>query len=217
MGSIKKLYMIVHKKIIKLYKWFFFLKKNFSESIPIYPKNTKGGIKIHLGSGEVNLQGWINIDARKFKHIHLISDGFDLSNFKENSVDEIYACHVMEHFSFKESKNFIKKIYNKLKPGGHFRVSVPDLDKLFKLYKKQKKLEIIKYAIMGGQNYPNDFHKSIYDFLLLKKILQKNGFKNIKSWNTEDIFGETIDDWSDGYYVYNRKKFYISLNLVAQK
>ena len=206
-----------HKKIIKLFKWIFFLKKNYNESIPIYPKNNKSGLKIHLGSGEINLQGWINIDARKFKHIHLISDGFDLSNFKKDSVNEIYACHVMEHFSFKETDNFIEKIYNKLKPGGYFRVSVPDLDKLIKLYKKQKKLEVIKNAIMGGQNYPNDFHKSIYNFPQLKKILQKKGFKNIKFWNTKNFFGETIGDWSDGYYLHNKKKFNISLNLVAQK
>lgn len=205
------------KNITKFFKWVVFVKKNYSQSIPIYTKDESSGLKIHLGAGEVNLQGWINIDARKFTHIHLVSDGFDLSGFKDASIDEVYTSHVLEHFSFEESEKFIEKIYNILRPGGLFRISVPDIEKLLDLYKEQKKLGIIKKAIMGGQNYPNDFHKSIYDFNELKIILEKNNFKNIKSWNTEIVFGQSIGDWSDGYYKHNGKKFDISLNLVAQK
>ena len=203
--------------IIKTLSWFNFFKKNFHKSIPIYSKNNTNGLKVHLGCGNINLQGWINIDARDFKHVHLVSDGFDLSQFKENSISEFYLCHVLEHFSFLETEQFLKKLYNLLVPGGLVRISVPDIEKILILYNEQKKLKIIKNAIMGGQSYPNDFHKSIYDQEELGNILKKINFKNISSWNTKDVFGESIGDWSDGYYKYNMKNYSISLNLVCEK
>ncbi len=94
--------MLLHtkKNITKFFKWAVFVKKNYNQSIPIYTKDDRSGLKIHLGAGEVNLQGWINIDARKFTHVHLVSDGFDLSSFNETSVYEFYTSHVLEHFSF---------------------------------------------------------------------------------------------------------------------
>lgn len=203
--------------ITKIISWINFVIRNFNQSIPVYTNQNPKGLKIHLGCGNINLQGWLNVDARKFKHVHLISDGFDLSKFKKNSVAEFYLCHVLEHFSFLESKDILKKIYNLLEPGGLIRVSVPDVEKLFKLYNKQKKLNVIKNAIMGGQNYPNDFHKSIYDYKELKNILESINFKNIRSWKTKDVFGQSIGDWSDGVYRYNMRNYYISLNLIGKK
>ena len=70
---------------------------------------------------------------------------------------------------------------------------------------------------MGGQNYLNDFHKSIYDFKELKNILEKNNFKDIKTWETKDVFGESIGDWSDGFYKFDGKEYKVSLNLVGKK
>ena len=130
---------------MKIFKWLNFLKKNYNNSIPLYTKNSNPGLKIHIGCGNINLQGWLNIDARDFKHVHIISNGFDLSEFKEDSVAEFYLCHVLEHFSFYEANEFIKKLYNLLKPRGLIRVSVPDIKKLYILYNKQKKLSIIEH------------------------------------------------------------------------
>jgi predicted SAM-dependent methyltransferase len=202
---------------MKIFKWLNFLRKNYKNDVPIYTKNTKKGLKIHLGSGNINLQGWVNIDARDFKHIHVVSDGFDLRQFKDNSVSEFYLCHVLEHFSFLETEDFLKKLYNLLEPKGLIRISVPDINKLFFLYEKQKKLSVIKNAIMGGQSYPNDFHKSIYDYKELKKLLEKSKFKNVSTWETKEVFGQSLGDWSDGSYKFKMQSYKISLNLFGEK
>ena len=76
-------------------------KDPVNNPIPIYQKNNDGGIKIHIGSGLVNLQGWVNIEARNYPHIHLVTDKVTLKEFREDSISEIYLCHVREHFSFK--------------------------------------------------------------------------------------------------------------------
>lgn len=212
------------KTIIKLKKKieFFFkklnnFKKNYSEPLAIYIKSNQTGPKIHLGSGEINLQGWINIDARKFKHTHIVDQDFKLSEFKDNSISEIYLCHVLEHFSFNDANLLIQKLYKKLKKNGILRISVPDFSQLKKIYEEKDDLHIIKYALMGGQNYENDFHKSVYDQKNLSNILENNYFKDIKNWNSKKDFGIKLDDWSNGIYSVNGKDFKVSLNLKAIK
>ncbi len=55
--------------------------------------------KLHLGCGEKFLPGYVHVDARKFPHVDYVTDKLDnLNMFADNSVEEIYACHVLEHF-----------------------------------------------------------------------------------------------------------------------
>ena len=61
----------IRKNINKIMKRSSLVRNNYDQVVPIYPKNNTDGLKVHLGSGEINLQGWINVDARKFKHTHL--------------------------------------------------------------------------------------------------------------------------------------------------
>ena len=42
----------------------FTIKTNNNKFNIVFPDNKTNGLKIHLGSGEINLQGWVNIDAR---------------------------------------------------------------------------------------------------------------------------------------------------------
>ena len=151
-------------------------KNNFNEPIPVYTKNLHG-IKVHLGAGEINLQGWINIDANKKSHIHVIDKDFEL-NFSDEALSEVYLCHVLEHFSFNDSTILINKIYKKLKKGGVIRISVPDFEKISEIYKLDRKLQLVKYALMGGQNDKYDFHKSIYDYDM-RNLLKSCNFNNI--------------------------------------
>jgi predicted SAM-dependent methyltransferase len=212
------------KKLIFIKNQFnFFFKKinnfsnNYSEPLPIYIDNKKSGPKVHLGSGEINLQGWINIDARNFKHTHIIDQDFELKEFTDESISEIYLCHVLEHFSFKDSLRLLEKLNKKLSKGSIIRISVPDFSKLKMIYDQTSNLEQIKFALMGGQNYENDFHKSIYDFKILSELLNQANFKNPTTWNCTEDFGVELNDWSDGTYNVNNKKIKISLNVKAIK
>ena len=213
----KKSLIFIKNKFNIFFKKINNFSNNYSEPLPIYLDNKEPGLKVHLGSGEINLQGWINVDARKFKHTHIIDQDFELKEFNDESISEIYLCHVLEHFSFNDSNFLIKKLYKKLKKGGLIRISVPDFSKLQEIYEKSKNLDQIKYAIMGGQNYENDFHKSIYDFKILSELLNKANFKDAIVWNSKKDFGIELNDWSNGAYNVNNKKIKISLNVKAIK
>ncbi len=55
-------------------------------------------MKLHVGCGQRFLPGYKHLDARKFPHVDYVTDDLaHLSMFEDNSIDEIYACHVLEH------------------------------------------------------------------------------------------------------------------------
>lgn len=192
--------------------------KNFDKPTPIFTKPLDGGLKVHLGAGPINIQGWINIDARSDSHIHLQSEGFDLNEFADGTVSEIYMCHALEHFSFVEAEVVLKKLHKKLKAGGVLRISVPDFDSLISVYRaNQNNLKWIRMALMGGQEYEYDYHKSVYNKELLSTLLTSCGYESIDTWDTSKDFGTSLGDWSDKSLATPKGKFLISLNMKAVK
>ena len=170
--------------------------------------------RVHIGCGPINLEGWINIDARNNSHIHINTDVMDLKDFSDDSIGEIYMCHVLEHFSFEEVSSILDVFYRKLKPGGLLRISVPDFRLMAQSYLVQKVgLHSLKYALMGGQDYQYNFHKSVYDLETLVQVLNDAGFNNSQPYETVKDFGLDIGDWSTGE-IENQP---ISLNVKARK
>ena len=81
--------------------------------------------KLNLGCGPDIRKGWINTDQFKRKGVDAI---FDLNKtpypFKDNSIDEIYASHILEHLDIPVHK-FMKEIHRILKPAGKITIKVP--------------------------------------------------------------------------------------------
>ena len=170
--------------------------------------------RVHIGGGPINLEGWINIDARNASHVHINTDIIDLKDFADNSVGEIYLCHVLEHFSFEEVKTVLDVFYKKIKPGGLLRLSVPDFSLMAESYLTKKvPLKSLKYALMGGQDYEYNFHKSVYDFETLAQILAEAGFSNSEEYETIKDFGIELGDWSTGEIAGHP----VSLNIKTRK
>jgi predicted SAM-dependent methyltransferase len=206
------------KKILEILSRLNNAFKNRNLPEPIFIKNVNPGLKVHIGSGEINIQGWINIDARDFSHVHIVSDDMKLSEFSDNSIDEIYLCHILEHISFVDANNFVSLVTKKLKKGGILRIAVPSFDSIIKIYNNNNNnFDSIKYALMGGQDYEYNFHKSMYNFDFLSSILKANNFSNITEWNTHDDFGQSIGDWSDRLFKSNNGEVLISLNIKGSK
>lgn len=192
------------------------LKSNGSP--PIYPIHSDNGLKVHLGAGPINIQGWINIDARQAQHIHLQSEGFDLKEFADGVISEIYMCHVLEHFSFEEAKTVLSTLCKKLKVGGVLRLSVPDFDQLIAIYQASgNDLEMIKMALMGGQDYEYNFHKGIFNKNLLSNLLVSCNFNSVQTWNTLEDFGIDLGDWSNKSFETPAGDIPVSLNIKAVK
>ena len=170
-------------------------------------------MKLHIGGKEAK-EGWKILNIQKKENVDFVGDMSDLSQFKDNSIDEIYASHVFEHVKYIDTKKTLIGVHRVLTPGGKFYISVPDMNVLFRQFLEKKneiktKIHIIR-MIFGGQTDENDFHYFGWDFELLNSLLKNVGFKHIEKVEKLSIFNNDTSD----YAPYGEL---MSLNLIAKK
>ncbi len=192
------------------------LKRKF---IPLpYPVNPDSKVYIHLGCGVIDSPEFINVDGRTFPHIHHVSDVCTLPMFKPDFADLIYACHILEHVSFREVSAVLEEWCRVVKPGGVLRISVPDFDLMLKIYGDcGHEIGSIIPMLMGGQGDSFDFHRSAWNFDCLQKALISAGFKEIHRWNSEEVEHHDFEDWASREIMMGEKAYAISLNVEAVK
>ncbi len=180
--------------------------------------------KLHLGCGKRNFPGFINVDLADYPHIHHRRNVDDLSIFGNDSVDQIYASHVLEYFSLKDVGRVLSEWRRVLKPGGILKIAVPDFNALCLAYQRYGRVLDVQgliYGFMELADAPQGilFHKVLYDFELLKQVLKENSFINIKRYDWRGFLPEGIEDHSTAYIP--RRDFnngiLVSLNVEAER
>lgn len=178
----------------------------------------KQSLKIHLGCGDINHPDFVNVDLRPLKHIHYIGGIDNLKMFRKDSVDLIYTSHCLEHVPHAKIDKVIKEWNRILKPGGKVRISVPDFDKITLIYRENNNsIAAIINPLMGGQDYKENFHYSVFNYDSLADILSKNDFIEIKEWKHGSDEYSSFPDWSGGIIEVRGQKYPISLNIEAIK
>jgi len=179
-------------------------------------------VYLHLGCGKKNFgKKWIHLDGSNYDHIY----SHDIVNlpFKDNSIDLIYASHVLEYFDREEVNNVLQKYKKCLKPNGILRLAVPNFEMYSKLYSQGKiTLDQCIGPLYGKWNMTEIniiYHKTAYDFTSLKYKLEENGFKNIKLWDWRKVKHGNIDDYSQSYIPHMEKETgqLMSLNIECNK
>ena len=169
-------------------------------------------MKLHIGGKEIK-EGWKILNIQKNKGVDFVGDISDLSQFDENSIDEIYASHVLEHVPQKKVKETLEGIYRVLKIGGKFHVSVPDMDLLCRIFIDPKAPTKVKMQVMrimfGGQIDEFDFHYFGWNIQFMNDFLISSGFKNLERVKSFSLFNDTSEYAPFGVP--------ISLNIVAYK
>lgn len=185
---------------------------------PLLPKNRDGKVRIHLGCGEINAPGFVNVDAIPFSHVHYIREVDDLRIFPNEYADLVYASHVLEHIGHRDVPKVLKEWRRVLKEEGILRLSVPDFDKLIGVYlAEERDIQAIIPPLMGGQNYTYNFHKTAFNEKYLTELLLSVGFKEVRKWNPEEVELHSFEDWASRPIEIKGEKYLISLNLEAVK
>lgn len=114
------------------------------------------------------------------KHVFVHHDLSDSIPFKDQTADFIYSSHFLEHLFKNEAKQLLEECYRVLKSGGVARVCVPDLAYAISMYshgEKEKMLE--NYFFVEDKESFLARHKYMYDFELVKSLLERIGFTQI--------------------------------------
>ncbi|MGB0909659.1 MAG: class I SAM-dependent methyltransferase, partial [Nitrospirales bacterium] len=90
---------------------------------------------VNLGAGPKGKPGWINVDTHPYEGINCVYDCRKSLPFPDNSVRGIFSEHFFEHLDYTEEVPwFLSECHRVLKPGGVFRVIVPDIELYMQAY-----------------------------------------------------------------------------------
>lgn len=100
--------------------------------------------------------------------------------FSDESVDYIYSSHLLEHLYRDDGAKLLREAYRVLKKDGLIRICIPDLEYAVSLYQKGNKAKALDFFFATSKSEYFSSHKYLYDFELLKSILDDVGFIDVK-------------------------------------
>lgn len=147
----------------------------------------KKPLKLHLGSGEIYLDGYVNIDLPDSEHsvakpkTDLIADFRNLQ-YEPGSVDEVRCHHVFEHFTRAQALKLLLQWREWLAVGGTLHIETPDFDTgiwyyAFSGYKTR--MEVGRH-LFGSQEAAWALHLDFWGKRKFKHVLAKLGFRVLK-------------------------------------
>lgn len=157
------------------------------------------GKKINLGCGKFKLEGFVNIDIDKSVNPNLVCDIRKLP-FEDDSIEEIYAGHIIEHFTIEDARKVLSECLRVLEPQGKIGIVVPEKD-------------LTPKSMIDGENGKYMKHLSYWNLEMLKEEVKKIGFEQIETMNI-NTYPHLVDrpKWQVGVIAYKggkkmKKKF----------
>lgn len=144
-------------------------------------------MKLHLGCGQVYLEGYTNIDFPLDKHTvqqKSVADEFhDLTklHYKPKSIEEVRLHHTFEHFPRHIAVALLAGWHTWLRRGGLVHIEVPDFEESAKLALNRKAPEhdrkVAMRHIFGSNEAPWATHYEGWTEASFRELLKIYGFK----------------------------------------
>jgi predicted SAM-dependent methyltransferase len=147
-------------------------------------------IKLNLGCGSEYLDGYINCDMYAEK----VDKRFDAAkiDMNDNTVDEIRAYHLIEHFDFKQIFSVFSEWNRVLKSSGSLILETPDLFSTCKRFVEADENEkLFLYGHMFSMPWIDGLtHKFLFTESQIVWTLQQCSFKDIKRVDPDSIYAK---------------------------
>ena len=171
-------------------------------------------LNVILGAGGTSYPGWLPTDDDVLE----ITSRRDWERlFEPESIDRLLAEHVIEHLSQEEARRAFTACFCYLKPGGLFRLAVPDGYRRDHIY-------------LAEASPPKDGHQALYNVDSMTNLLRASGFETtpLEYFDRNEEFHALPWDEGDGFIQrsvgFDRQKdfqrenlFYTSLIIDARK
>lgn len=170
--------------------------------------------RLNIG-GTSRCEGWEILNANPAPYVDHVCNANDLSQFDNDTFEQIYASHVVEHLDYRDELVRTLAEWNRvLVPGGTLLLSVPDLDTLASLLLQKDRLSVderfvIMRMIFGGHIDKHDYHVVGLNQDFLASFLHLAGYVNYRRVQHFGLFEDSSSMTFKGVP--------ISLNMVAEK
>ena len=184
--------------------------------------------KVHLGCGDIKMNGFINVDFRTTLATDISHDCSDLSIFPNNSLQAVFSNAFFEHLYKNDRVKCLASIYKALKPDGEIVfVGFPDFEKVASAYLEKKKgllsdtfdlYHVYRFTHGDPEHvdgwWLEQLHKSLFDKVEVENLLNKAGFSYFVIFNY--AFREEYLSISLGFFAFKQKpKFELSKEWLA--
>lgn len=186
---------------------------------------------LHYGCGTVVGASWLNCDASPtlwLQRLSVVGFAFRLTlkprfpeavvygniarglKLKPQSCDNVFCSHVLEHLALDDFRSAIRNTHTYLKPGGTFRLIVPDFEALISAYQSDRDSaalsHFLTYTFLGRKSRPrsipdwlreyfgNAHHLWMWDYKSIKMELVNAGFCAIRRYHFRDIAAAAFDE-----------------------
>jgi len=148
-------------------------------------------INLDVGSGTIPIEGFVGVDPYNTPKNGVKAFAENLP-YEDNSVDEIYSSHALEHIVKLRVVPTLKEWYRVLKLGGKLTVRVPDLAWCCNWWLNHPTDGWNMDIIFGGQSNEGEFHKTGFSKEIMLNYLREAGFKIKKFEELETHSQQTL-------------------------
>lgn len=153
-------------------------------------------LRLNIGCGAYPLpqrQGWLNIDSEPFEGVDAVISVPPLP-FGSESVEEVWACHFLEHLNQETAAEFLEECYRVLVPGGQLGLVVPDTREIMRrwLDGEHGRVEFPAGRLWDNTDLDDlcsmfifstvqpSHHQWSYDLVTLTRTVERAGFRVLR-------------------------------------
>lgn len=157
-------------------------------------------VRVIVGSSSQDYAGWIRTQENE---LSLVRRADWAARFAPESIDRLLAEHVWEHLDPEEAEVAARIVFDYLRPGGVFRLAVPDGCFPDKDYQR-----LVQVGGPGPVDHPAASHKVVYDYRTLPPVFERAGFevRLLEWWDEDGVFHHEPWDERDGF-IYRSARF----------
>ena len=174
-------------------------------------------MKLYIGTGVEGLRpaGYLTVDIDAQNNPDIVASAAALPMIERNSVEEIHASHVLEHFAWPQAIEPLAEWSRVLVMGGTLKLAVPDMSVLCELLARGENPWQAMANIYGGHwatpGGPQGHHFG-WTWSMLTEVLEIMGFGDFTHWTSS--LPEAANGW---LYAGNGERIGLSLNVQATK
>lgn len=174
-----------------------YAKNQLIEGIPTISerldRSTPAEVKLHLGCGGETWRDFINVDLFSYdpdkpdsSRSGCVAEALgDMRNLglKDNSIDEIFTSHTLEHFTRWEAIDMLTDWRRMLKPSGKVVMETPDFVRcvLRLFHPRRSHRQLALNMFYGNQWDRHDFetHRYVWSAAGVKRALLDIGYQSV--------------------------------------